>query len=144
MDSVPKSTEEIDAGNLVERDDKIRRVCANLVPGWRKVPLSQMSVRVVSGGITNNLFVVVVDDLYLNLRFKRALVRVYGKNTEHIIDRESECEIFEFLGRLGVGPLLHGVFGNGRIEQFFEAKALEPSEMGQRAPVDFLAMIATA
>lgn len=144
MDKIPKINNKIDAGSLSDRDEAIREVCAKLVPGWLKVDRSKMTVRVISGGITNNLFVVAVNDLSLNLQPMRALVRVYGLNTELIIDRQVECETFEYLGRLGIGPRLYGVFGNGRIEQFFEARTLEPSQMGEREPIDFLAMIATA
>lgn len=91
-------------------------------------------VHPVSGGITNGL-----------LRVSRqqgqdaVLVRLFGKNTEYLIDRERDNALFEYLGETGIGPRLYAVFGNGRVEQMLHAKALAPEEMRLRQPVDVLA-----
>lgn len=43
---------------------------------------------------------------------------------------------------MGYAPPFHGRFTNGRIEGFLPARALEPQEMSNRSPVDFVALIA--
>lgn len=94
------------------------------------------AVHPISGGITNGL-----------LRVTRrpgqdaVLVRLFGKNTEYLIDRERDNALFEYLGEANIGPHLFAVFGNGRVEQMLHAKALAPEEMRLRQPVDVLAAI---
>jgi len=80
-------------------------------------------ISVISGGITNVLFCVDLGD-------KRYLVRIYGRNTEILIDRERETKYAIEIGQQGFCPMILCVFENGRIEQFLEAKTLEPSDMG--------------
>lgn len=43
---------------------------------------------------------------------------------------------------MGYAPPYLGRFVNGRIEGYMSARALEPSEMGQQSPVDFVSLIA--
>lgn len=45
------------------------------------------------------------------------------------------------LSERGFAPTYHGRFTNGRIEGWLDARPLEPEEMGQTSPVDFLGMI---
>lgn len=44
--------------------------------------------------------------------------------------------------RVGYAPPFHGRFSNGRIEGFLPARALEPQEMSERSPVNFVSLIA--
>lgn len=43
---------------------------------------------------------------------------------------------------MGYAPPFHGRFSNGRIEGFLPARALEPQELSNRSPVDFVSLIA--
>ena len=38
-----------------ELPDEARAVCARLLPGWAALPLADIAVTVISGGITNSL-----------------------------------------------------------------------------------------
>ena len=96
-------------------------------------------VEQLHGGITNALFRVTASC------GTSVLVRVFGHATEIVIDREADAAAFAALGELGFGPRLIGSFANGRIEEFLcDVRPLEPVEMRQRAPRDFLRGIARA
>mmetsp|Transcript_17447 Transcript_17447/g.59269 ORF Transcript_17447/g.59269 Transcript_17447/m.59269 type:complete len:378 (+) Transcript_17447:75-1208(+) len=112
-----------------------------------------LGVRQLSGGITNQLYLVtrrdgapVWDggDDASGGRCEGVIVRLFGQGTEAFVDRELENRVFARLSSLGLAPRFLGCFQNGRVEQFLPARALEPPEMGLTAPVDFVSMIATA
>jgi len=113
---VPLSNGQIDADTALEA---VRRI----VPEWSEVPSARTTV--VPGGITNAL-----------LRLSRTgqddvLVRVYGPNTELVIDREKENRLFARLSAAGFAPTYLGRFENGRVEGFLQGfRCLAPSEMG--------------
>lgn len=52
------------------------------------------------------------------------MLRIYGPNVEHLIDRESELQILKRLARKRIGPRILGTFKNGRFEQYLHAKTL--------------------
>jgi hypothetical protein len=90
---------------------------ASLVQGW---PSAQPAkVTQIQGGITNLLWKVECGP-------RAALVRVYGENTEVMIDRQLECVLFAELSRRGFGPQLHGLFANGRVEGYTSPSARRP------------------
>jgi thiamine kinase-like enzyme len=69
------------------------------VPEWRGIALD---VRPLTGGITNNNFVVRAGD-------REYVVRIPGERTELLgIDRRNEAEAAERAARLGLGPPLLG------------------------------------
>lgn len=57
------------------------------------------------------------------------LLRIYGPQVEHLIDRESELQILRRLARKHIGPRLLGTFTNGRFEQFFHARTLTAKDL---------------
>lgn len=115
------------------------------VKGWRKVPLEMsfgIEVQRLSGALTNAVYVVSPpEDVPLEkldehgnvVGHKKAppklLLRVYGPQVEHLIDRESELAILKRLARKRIGPRMLGTFANGRFEEYFHAKALTPEEL---------------
>lgn len=62
-------------------------------------------------------------------RPSKLLLRIYGPQVEHLIDRESELKILQRLARKRIGPRLLGTFTNGRFEEFLHAKALTAKEL---------------
>jgi choline kinase len=60
---------------------------------------------------------------------RKLLLRVYGPNVAHLIDRDSELAILRRLAQKNIGPRLLGTFANGRFEEFFHARALTPQEL---------------
>lgn len=57
------------------------------------------------------------------------MLRIYGPQVEHLIDREAELQILRRLGRKKIGPRLLGTFTNGRFEEFFHARTLKPQDL---------------
>ena len=61
--------------------------------------------------------------------YRKLLLRIYGPQVEHLIDRESELQILRRLARKRIGPRLLGTFTNGRFEQFFHARTLTAKDL---------------
>ncbi|KAF1811848.1 kinase-like protein [Eremomyces bilateralis CBS 781.70] len=117
---------------------------------WRHVPLhlsKDIDVERLSGALTNAVYVVTPPrDLLLQqlssdgaregqgssvkLRKppKKLLLRIYGPQVEHLIDRDVELAILRRLGRKNIGPKLLGTFANGRFEEYFHAQPLTPKD----------------
>ena len=108
---------------LPTRDERLLDVARHIVPSWETAESAKVSV--VSGGITNLLYLLTAPGL------DPVLVRLYGANTETVIDRDRENALFARLSRLGFAPTYHGRFTGGRIEAFLTGfRALQPAEMG--------------
>lgn len=111
---------------------------------WAGCADDDLAVGRVSGGITNALLRVTQPCL-ADGAAASVLVRVFGTNTEIVIDRARDEATFATLSALGFGPRLLGAFATGRVEEFWPGvRALEPREMGQAAPVNYLRAIARA
>lgn len=66
-------------------------------------------------------------DLYNHSeKIKSVLVRINGKGTEKIIDRDKEMKIILDFSKLGKGPIVYCTFNNGFMYQYFEGRALYP------------------
>jgi len=123
-----------------ERDQDIKEVVKIIVGGaWCDVQSDQFLLTTISGGITNILFLVSCSN---NNDIPPVLVRLYGANTEILIDRERENRIFAELSVKGFAPMYYGRFITGRVEGYLPARSLQPHEMGQNTPVDFQRFIA--
>ena len=57
------------------------------------------------------------------------LLRIYGPQVEHLIDREEELSILRRLSKKHIGPRMLGTFHNGRFEEFLHAKTLEAHDL---------------
>jgi choline kinase len=57
------------------------------------------------------------------------LLRIYGPQVEHLIDRESELKILKRLARKHIGPRLLGTFTNGRFEEFLPSRTLTNNDI---------------
>ncbi|PYH43340.1 putative choline kinase [Aspergillus saccharolyticus JOP 1030-1] len=113
--------------------------------GWRKLPMdSAVDIEVIrlSGALTNAVYVVnppqnitvpkAEDGSYSLVPRKpppKLLLRIYGPQVDHLIDRENELQILRRLGRKNIGPKVLGTFQNGRFEEYFEARPLTPQEL---------------
>lgn len=62
-------------------------------------------------------------------RPEKLLLRIYGPQVEHLIDRDSELSVLRRLARKKIGPRMLGTFRNGRFEQFFDATTLTPADL---------------
>ena len=113
---------------------------------WKLVRIEQggdISVERLSGALTNAVYVVSppkslpasspANESSASLTAKRPppklLLRIYGPQVEHLIDREAELSILQRLARKSIGPRLLGTFTNGRFEEFLYAHTLTPEDM---------------
>ncbi|KAL4912819.1 kinase-like domain-containing protein [Aspergillus aurantiobrunneus] len=113
--------------------------------GWRKLPMelaAEIDVVRLSGALTNAVYKITPpqnipppraeDGSYTLVPRKppsKLLLRIYGPQVDHLIDREKELQILRRLGRKNIGPKVLGTFNNGRFEEYFEARPLTPKEL---------------
>lgn len=107
----------------VEFIAKIKLVTTSIVEGWMGHSKNEIKITVLSGGLTNALYI--VEDTLLS---QKVIVRLFGVGTDLFIDRSIENEVFAYLSIHGMAPIFHGLFGNGRIEGFLHARNLIPNE----------------
>jgi len=101
----------------------VKKVLKHFFPSWN---VDNFKMRQFTDGITNKLFKVVSE----NMEEKQsALVRVYGLNTELLIDREQEIMTIVCLAREGLGSALYGRFNNGICYGFIKGTAFTPPDM---------------
>ncbi|KAH7302350.1 hypothetical protein KP509_23G068800 [Ceratopteris richardii] len=106
---------------------KVRNVCRTLVKKWSLAHDDELSVSRVSGGITNLLLKVSIKSN--TGRDDSVTVRIFGPNTDEVIDRKRELQAIRPLSDAGFGAMLLGVFQNGMVQSFINARTLTPSEM---------------
>ena len=121
---------------LVFKNEIIRLAHTLRLQGWRRVPLDNgesISVERLSGALTNAVYVVSPPDKSVLLEGKKqptkVLLRIYGPQVEHLIDREIELSVLKRLARKKIGPRLLGTFLNGRFEQYFNSTTLTPANL---------------
>lgn len=118
------------------KNEIIRTAHTLKLKGWRRVPLdSGESIDVVrlSGALTNAVYVVTPPSDIPGHEGKKppakVLLRIYGPQVEHLIDRDNELKVLQRLARKKIGPRLLGTFQNGRFEEYFNALALTPDDL---------------
>ncbi|KAI1259884.1 kinase-like protein [Xylariaceae sp. FL1019] len=121
---------------LIFKNEIIRLAHTLRLKGWRRIPLDSgdsIAVERLSGAMTNAVYVVHPPDNIENEMGKKMplklLLRVYGPQVEHIIDRENELNVLRRLARKKIGPRLLGTFANGRFEQFLNAITLTNADL---------------
>ncbi len=109
-----------------DRDQQALAIVQRALPHWAGYFASEVTVDVMSGGITNLLL------RLTSWKGEVVLVRAYGPETERVIDRERENRLFARLSSEGFAPPYLARFDNGRVEGFLEGvRPLEPHEMGE-------------
>ncbi|KIX07920.1 uncharacterized protein Z518_02574 [Rhinocladiella mackenziei CBS 650.93] len=133
------------------KKDIVRLTHTLKLKGWRRIPIdraSDIDVARLSGALTNAVYVVrppqdmsKYDNFHAGTdssappvpvskrRPMQLLLRIYGPQAEHLIDRDSELGILRRLARKRIGPRLLGSFENGRFEEFLHAKTLTADDL---------------
>ncbi|XP_057967204.1 probable ethanolamine kinase [Malania oleifera] len=106
---------------------RVIELCKDIFKEWSNLDDSHFCVETVSGGITNLLLKVSVREE--NGNDVCVTVRLYGPNTEYVINRERELQAIGYLSAAGFGAKLLGVFGNGMVQSFINARTLTPPDM---------------
>ncbi|KAF8389098.1 hypothetical protein HHK36_025783 [Tetracentron sinense] len=112
---------------LPQMKPRIIYLCKDLFKKWSHLDDSHFSVETVAGGITNLLLKVSTRED--NGNDVSVTVRLYGPNTEYVINRQRELQAIGYLSTAGFGAKLLGVFGNGMVQSFINARTLSPSDM---------------
>ncbi|KAH7848369.1 hypothetical protein Vadar_002024 [Vaccinium darrowii] len=105
---------------LPQMTPRIIELCKDLFKNWSELDDAHFSVKTVSGGITNLLLKVSVREETGNI--VNLTVRLYGPNTEYVINRERELQAIRYLSAAGFGAKLLAVFGNGMVQSFIDAR----------------------
>lgn len=137
--STSSAKEEKERQSWITFKNEIIRLAHTLrLKGWRRVPLNSgeiISVERLSGALTNAVYVVfppsesVLPPQDGKKQPTKVLLRIYGPQVEHLIDREKELGVLRRLARKKIGPRLLGTFLNGRFEQYFESTTLTPANL---------------
>ncbi|KAK2526607.1 Etnk2 [Columba guinea] len=98
------------------------RLMRELRPGWEP---GRVKTKLFTDGITNKLVACYTDEAMADA----VLVRVYGRKTELLVDRETELRNFQVLHAHGCAPDLYCAFQNGLCYQFLPGIALGPSHV---------------
>ncbi|KAH2985829.1 hypothetical protein KXV25_001005 [Aspergillus fumigatus] len=130
---------------LTFKSEIVRLAITLQIKDWRKFPqelAGEIEVIRLSGALTNAVYVVNPpkslpppkgEDGSYSLVPRKAppklLLRIYGPQVDHLIDRENELQILRRLGRKNIGPKVLGTFNNGRFEEFLEARPLTPKDL---------------
>lgn len=112
-----------------------------------------LTVRRISGGMTNHMFFVECSQQQQQQRQGqrdrtretrlRFAIRVYGPASSSLVERDRELALLKALGEAGLSPKVLLEFKNGRVEQWIDdARTLVPRELGAEEPMDFAALIA--
>ncbi|KAI3424538.1 uncharacterized protein J3R85_010545 [Psidium guajava] len=152
--AVPSSPLAVDTSlSLPEMSPRVIELCKDLFAAWSKLDDSRFAVETVSGGITNLLLKVSVKEESGNV--ESVTVRLYGPNTDYVIDREREIHVsfyseqlrsmltifgfghfllpcflaIKYLSAAGFGAKLLAVFGNGMVQSFINARTLTQEDM---------------
>lgn len=106
---------EADVENLSAR-------CRSILPSWCRCYSSDVCIESLEGGLTNDMFVAVNKNA--NASPRRVIIRVYGKGSSDLINREVEHEVYQLVSKVGLGPRILGFWNGGRIESFIPGRTL--------------------
>lgn len=109
---------------------RVSGVCKALLRRWADVDDEKISVSKITGGITNMLLKAEVEEEGEN-QLVPVTVRVFGPNTDAVIDRDRELNALTYLSSAGFGAKLLGVFGNGMIQSFIVGRTLDPPDLAK-------------
>ncbi|KAG9287052.1 hypothetical protein G9A89_023016 [Geosiphon pyriformis] len=95
-------------------------IVLNFFPEWERKDLKLVEKK---GGLTNKL--VICENIQ---KKSKILVRVFGKNSELLIDREQELRTLLSLSKLGLSPPVYGRFQNGIVYGYIPGEHLLSSD----------------
>ncbi|KAK7304179.1 hypothetical protein RJT34_15282 [Clitoria ternatea] len=113
--------------SLPQMKPLVLNLCKDMFKAWSNLDDSCFDVEKISGGITNLLLKVSVKQD--NGVGDIITIRLYGPNTEYIIDRQRELQAIKYVTAAGFGATWLGIFGNGMVQSFINAHTLSPSDL---------------
>ncbi|RMZ86490.1 hypothetical protein DV736_g6285, partial [Chaetothyriales sp. CBS 134916] len=129
-----------DRKNWIKFKEDILTITHTLrLKGWRRIPIenaADLDVARLSGALTNAVYVVKPPKELPQQKTKdgvaviykrppmQLLLRIYGPQVEHLINRDDELAVLTRLAKKRIGPRLLGTFTNGRFEEYLHARTL--------------------
>ncbi|KAJ3425472.1 ethanolamine kinase 1 [Anaeramoeba flamelloides] len=95
------------------------------IPHWNNLSESNFVMKQFTAGITNKVYALVDT----SGKAETLLLRVNGRKTEEIIDRDNELNFIWNLSKKKMGPQLYCVYPNALIYQFFDGKSISSEQM---------------
>eukprot|EP01130_Rhizamoeba_saxonica_P002752 TRINITY_DN12509_c0_g1_i1.p1 TRINITY_DN12509_c0_g1~~TRINITY_DN12509_c0_g1_i1.p1 ORF type:complete len:348 (+),score=80.42 TRINITY_DN12509_c0_g1_i1:79-1122(+) len=118
-------------------EPKIGFIATNVVPFLAKYDPSELVITQMSGGISNFLFKAEASDEH------PVLVRIYGKNTDQIIDRENELKTIAALAEQNLAKPIYGEWELGDLKGcvygWTYGVQIQTEEMKDRSVMDMIA-----
>ncbi|XP_034542485.1 choline/ethanolamine kinase [Notolabrus celidotus] len=107
----------------VDRDTRGRAFawCRDFLSGsWKTIKEHDFQISIVSGGLSNLLYLCSLPDHVLSVGDEPRLVllRVYGAILQGVDSLVLESVMFAILAERTLGPKLYGIFPEGRLEQY--------------------------
>uniref|UniRef100_A0A8C9V7L8 Ethanolamine kinase n=2 Tax=Scleropages formosus TaxID=113540 RepID=A0A8C9V7L8_SCLFO len=118
----------------VDRDTKARAFawCRDFLSGaWRDISLEEFQISIVSGGLSNLLYLCSLPDNVpaMGDEPRQVLLRVYGAILQGVDSLVLESVMFAILAERLLGPRLYGIFPEGRLEQYLPSKRLRTEQL---------------
>jgi choline kinase len=95
-----------------------------------------MNIHKVSGSLTNAVFFISYpmadhsESASSTIVPPTVLLRIYGPSSGNLISRKKELHVLNTLSAVyRIGPAILGTFSNGRVEEYFESRALYKEEL---------------
>ncbi|XP_036373729.1 choline/ethanolamine kinase [Megalops cyprinoides] len=118
----------------VDRDMKARAYawCRDFLSGtWKKIPEADFQISIVSGGLSNLLYLCSLPDHVhcVGDEPRQVLLRVYGAILQGVDSLVLESVMFAILAERTLGPRLYGIFPEGRLEQYVPSTRLRTEQL---------------
>jgi len=105
-------------------------LCQTSIPAWKAFSQNEFDVNHLSGGLTNELFRVILKDAEgKRIMPQSVLFRVFGTEVGSFYDPRQEHSVFVMFANSGFGPKLFGQGEGWRIEEWHESKPLLVQEL---------------
>ncbi|XP_024137610.1 choline/ethanolamine kinase isoform X2 [Oryzias melastigma] len=107
----------------VDRETKSRAFiwCRDFLSGsWRTIHETDFYISIVSGGLSNQLYLCSLPDHVhcVEEEPRQVLLRIYGAILQGVDSLVLESVMFAILAERTLGPKLYGIFPEGRLEQY--------------------------
>ncbi|XP_041853370.1 choline/ethanolamine kinase isoform X2 [Melanotaenia boesemani] len=122
----------------VDRDTRSRAFawCRDFLSGsWKTLPEKHFQISIVSGGLSNLLYLCSLPDHVqcVGVEPRQVLLRVYGAILQGVDSLVLESVMFAILAERTLGPRLYGVFPEGRLEQYLPNTRMSTDQLSDPA-----------
>lgn len=126
--------------NESDLENSLKKVIELVHPEWIEHFSEDMKIIPLSGGISNKLYACYPKSKGFNST-ETLLFRIYGKNTELVVDREHEIATMTLMQSIGLGPKFYCRFAHGICYEYLPGAIVDQKMASQP---DIYAKIAEA